>query len=249
MPMSQTTQNDAVDLLLHKKKVPVTFDKIANRYNLATSLSQGYRIDLKRSVNLMNLKGDEYVLDLCCGTGKSTIYCLEALPQGKVLAIDNSVEMLRVARATLGEKYSAEKCQFLQQDIMNLDLPKNSVDAIFMAYGIRNMPDYEACLKNLQRILKPGGIMAIHEFSLPKGIFYRFYWRLLGYGLIIPFSALITGNVTIFAYLIKSVLTFLSPQQLSELLVKTGFSDVTFHSQRSWRRFILFTFIAHKSSE
>jgi ubiquinone/menaquinone biosynthesis C-methylase UbiE len=90
--MSQTTQNDAVDLLLHKKKVPVTFDKIANRYNLATSLSQGYRIDLKRSVNLMNLKGDEYVLDLCCGTGKSTIYCLEALPQGKVLAIDNSVE-------------------------------------------------------------------------------------------------------------------------------------------------------------
>jgi len=113
---------------------------------------------------------------------------------------------------------------------VGLDLPDNSADAIFMAYGIRNMPDYQACLANLQRILKPGGVLAIHEFSLPEGFLYRLYWRLLGYGIILPFSSLVTGNITIFSYLIKSVLTFLSPKALSELLEKTGFDEISIHS-------------------
>jgi len=236
----------AISLLHNKREVPASFDNIARRYNLATSLSQGYDIDLKRSVALMNLKGNEYLLDLCCGTGKSTRFCVEAVPQGCVLAVDNSAEMLDVARKTIGNIYPAERCRFNQQDVMGLDLPDNSADAIFMAYGIRNMPDYQACLANLQRILKPGGVLAIHEFSLPEGFLYRLYWRLLGYGIILPFSSLVTGNITIFSYLIKSVLTFLSPKALSELLEKTGFDEISIHSQRSWRRFIVFTFIARK---
>jgi ubiquinone/menaquinone biosynthesis methyltransferase len=244
--MNHALTKNADGLLRHKKEVPATFDKIARRYDLATTLSQGYSIDLQRSVSLMALKGDEYLLDLCCGTGKSTIHCLEALPEGKVLAVDNSAEMLNVARSNIGQNYSTERCRFVKQDVMDLDFPDNSADAIFMAYGIRNMPDYEICLKNLYHSLKPGGTLAIHEFSLHSGFLYRFYWRILGYGLIIPFSALITGNVTIFNYLIKSVLHFLSPMALRELLAKSGFQDIAVYPQRSWRRFILFTFIAKK---
>lgn len=238
----------AISLLRNKREVPATFDNIARRYNLATSLSQGYDIDLGRSVALMNLTGKEFLLDLCCGTGKSTRFCVEAVPQGNVLAVDNSVEMLDVARETIGKAYPRERCRFIQQDVMGLDLPDNSADAIFMAYGIRNMPDYQACLTNLQRILKPGGVLAIHEFALPEGFLYRLYWRLLGYGLILPFSSLITGNITIFSYLIKSVLTFLSPKALHDLLENTGFDEVSVYPQRSWRRFIVFTFIARKPS-
>lgn len=236
----------AEGLLDHKREVPATFDNIARRYDFATSLSQGYSVDLQRSVTLMGLKGDEYLLDLCCGTGKSTLQCLRALPKGRVTAIDNSEEMLTVARKNLGKIYPAEKCNFLRQDVMELDFPDNSVDAIFMAYGIRNMPDYDACLKNLFRILKPGGILGIHEFSLPDGFMYRLYWRFLGYTMIIPFSSVVTGHVTIFSYLIKSVLHFLSPRALKELLFKSGFGKVETYPQRSWRRFILYTFIAQK---
>ena len=244
--MNQTLVKSATSLLSHKKEVPSTFDHIARRYDFATSLSQGYSIDLKRSAGLMNLKGNEYLLDLCCGTGKSTIHCLNAVPHGRVLAIDNSAEMLAVARANLSKKYGHERVRFLQQDVMELNLPDNSVDAIFMAYGIRNMQNYEKCLQNLYRILKPGGTIGIHEFSLPKGLLYRTYWRALGYTLIIPFSSLITGNFTIFNYLIKSVLHFLSPGELTELMGKTGFESVHAHPQRSWRRYILYTFIAKK---
>jgi ubiquinone/menaquinone biosynthesis methyltransferase len=247
--MSHSLSNSATNLLTHKKDVPASFDNIARRYDFATSLSQGYSVDLNRSVGLLQLHGDEYLLDLCCGTGKSTIHCLNALPNGRVLAVDNSAEMLAVACHNLGQKFSADRCQFVQQDVMELDLPDNSADAIFMAYGIRNMPDYKKCLVNLYRILKPGGILGIHEFSLPEGFFYEMYWRLLGYLLIIPFSALVTGNITIFNYLIKSVLRFLSPTELKDLLQLSGFNKVEIYHQKSWRRFILHTFIAQKPME
>ncbi len=245
-------QNEVVvyahQLLEDKEKVPHTFNKIARRYDLATFLSQGYSKDLKRSVALMDLQGNESMLDLCCGTGKSTKYCLKAVSDGEVLAVDNSSEMLRVASTNFAKEISDRRCRFIEQDVMHLDLPDNSIDAIFMAYGIRNMPNYQGCLKNLLRILKPGGIIAFHEFSLVEGNFYRLYWRILGYGLIIPFSTLITGNLTIFNYLIKSVLDFPSPTNFKKLLSKTGFKQVTSYPQKSWRKFILHTFIAKKPS-
>ena len=233
-------------LLEEKGNVPHTFNKIARRYDIATLMSQGYSKDLERSVKLMNLKGNEYLLDLCCGTGKSTKQCLQAVPDGKVLAIDYSSGMLEVAKSTFSSEIQEGHCQFLEQDVMNLDQKDNSVDAIFMAYGIRNMPDYEKCLKNLKRILKPGGIIAFHEFSLKEGLFYKIYWKLMGYGLIIPFSTLLTGNYTIFSYLIKSVSSFLSPSKFMNLLNHVGFVEISHQPQPSWRRFILHTFIAKK---
>lgn len=240
-------QNDIViktnQLLEDKEKVPDTFNKIARRYDMATLLSQGYSKDLKRSVSLLNLSGNESILDLCCGTGKSIKYCLQAVPEGKVLAIDNSSGMLSVASSNFAQEIKDGRCRFVERDVMDLDLPENSIDAIFMAYGIRNMPDYEKCLKNLLRILKPGGRIAFHEFSIKKGSLYRIYWKILGYGLIIPFSTLLTGNFTIFNYLIKSVLNFPSPDRFNKLLSETGFDQVTCHPQKSWRKFILHTII------
>ena len=63
----------ATILLTNKKIVPKEFNKIAARYDLATSMSHGYQSDLERSASFLLLKGDESVLDLCCGTGKSTL--------------------------------------------------------------------------------------------------------------------------------------------------------------------------------
>jgi demethylmenaquinone methyltransferase/2-methoxy-6-polyprenyl-1,4-benzoquinol methylase len=121
-------------LIKNKKEVPSEFNTIAKRYDLATFLSQGYQKDLQTSVDRMNLKGNEYLADLCCGTGKSTIACLNNLPSGKVIGIDNSEGMLEAAREKLIPKFGKDKVIFAQQDVMNLDLADNSLDAIFMAY-------------------------------------------------------------------------------------------------------------------
>lgn len=235
-------------LIQNKKEVPSEFNRIAKRYDLATFLSQGYQKDLQTSVDRMNLKGDEYLADLCCGTGKSTIACLNNLPNGKVIAIDNSEGMLEAAKEKLVPKFG-NIVTFAQQDVMNLDLADNSLDAIFMAYGIRNMPDFEKCVRNLYRVLKPRGKICFHEYAISKSFASKLYWKLLGYFLIIPFAGLTTGSTKIFRYLIKSVETFLSPNEFTDLLKKEGFENVKHTPLGSWRKQVLHTFIAQKPSQ
>jgi ubiquinone/menaquinone biosynthesis methyltransferase len=233
-------------LIQNKKEVPSEFNKIAKRYDVATFLSQGYQKDLQTSVDRMKLKGNEYVADLCCGTGKSTIACLNSLPNGKVIAIDNSKGMLETAREKLIPKFGKDQVTFVQQDVMNLDLADNSLDGIFMAYGIRNMPDFEKCVINLHRVLKPGGNICFHEYSISKSFTSKLYWKFLGNFLIIPFAGLMTGSTKIFRYLIKSVETFLSPDEFTDLLKKAGFENIKHTPLGSWRKPILHTFYAKK---
>jgi ubiquinone/menaquinone biosynthesis C-methylase UbiE len=115
-----------------------------------------------------------------------------------------------------------------------------------MAYGIRNMPDYDRCLLNLKRILKPGGVICFHEYSLRNSMFSKLYWKFLGYFLIIPLSTLISGSSGIYRYLIKSVLNFPSPEKFLEHLNANGFKEAKKLSMPSWRRPILHTFLAYK---
>jgi len=240
------TKVSAQSLFQNKNEVPFEFNRVAKKYDLATFLSQGYQSDLQRSVDRLQLSGDELVLDLCCGTGKSTISCLHNLTSGKVIGIDNSEEMLRIAEEKYSKQFERERLEFLQKDVMELDYADNNVDAILMAYGIRNMPDYKKCLQNLLRILKPGGKIAIHEYSLNNSLFSHLYWKFLGYGVVIPISTMLSGSSTIFKYLVKSVDNFLPPQEFENLLTETGFVNVEKHDMPSWRKPILRTFTAIK---
>jgi ubiquinone/menaquinone biosynthesis C-methylase UbiE len=129
---------------------------------------------------------------------------------------------------------------------MNLTLEGVRVDAVFMAYGIRNMPDFARCLKNLRHLLKPGGTICFHEYAINKSVFARWYWRCIGYGLILPFAGMLTGSTAIFRYLIESVERFLSPEEFVALLREEGFEDVTHTPLGGWRKPILHTFLAHK---
>lgn len=244
--MNETTLET---LIRNKKEVPSEFNRIAKRYDLATFLSQGYQKDLQTSVDRMNLNGNEYLADLCCGTGKSTVACLNNLPNGKVIGIDNSEGMLEAARKKLIAKFGKDKVTFIKQDVMNLDLADNSLDAIFMAYGIRNMPDFEKCVNNLYRVLKPGGKICFHEYSISKSLVSKLYWKFLGYFLIIPVAGLTTGSTKIFRYLIKSVETFLSPNEFTALLQKAGFENIKHSPFGSWRKPVLHTFIAQKPTQ
>jgi len=236
-------------LFKNKSDVPFEFNRVAKKYDVATFLSQGYQKDLQRSVDRLNLQGDELVLDLCCGTGKSTISCLNNLPNGKVIGIDNSEVMLNVAEEKYYHRYDRNKLEFFQKDVMELDYDDNSVDAIFMAYGIRNMPDYSKALRNLFRILKPGGKIAFHEYSLNQNFISHLYWKILGYFVVIPVSTIISGSSTIFKYLVKSVDEFLSPNDFTNLLCETGFTNVKEHNMPTWRKPILSTFTANKPGE
>jgi len=230
------------ELLENKNSVPIEFNKVAKKYDLATFLSQGYQKDLQLSADRMNLNGNEYIADLCCGTGKSTEACLNIIKNGKILGIDNSKEMLEVANT----KFKNKNVIFTQADVMKLSYPDETFDAIFMAYGIRNMPDYEKCLVNLKRMLKLNGVIAFHEYSLNRNFLSQLYWKILGYFVIIPISTLLSGSSRIYRYLVKSVLTFPEPDKFLNLLKSAGFKNSKKLPMPSWRRPILHTFIAYK---
>ncbi|MCX7744452.1 MAG: class I SAM-dependent methyltransferase [Flavobacteriales bacterium] len=246
MVNTTTTKHTSDFLIENKVNVPKEFNRIASRYDFATSMSQGYQQDLNTSARRMNLKGNEHVLDLCCGTGKSTLACLGVLPNGKITGVDNSEEMLAIAEKKFSKEIQSGKVEFMLKDAMKLDFPENSFDAIFMAYGLRNMPDYEACVQGLYRILKPGGTLCIHDYSLSDTWYSRPYWKILGYGFIIPISTILTGNSTIFSYLIKSVLNFLTPNQAKALLDKNGFKEISAKPLSGWRAPIQHTILAKK---
>jgi ubiquinone/menaquinone biosynthesis methyltransferase len=242
----ESSKLPADELLKSKNEVPLEFNRVALNYDFATSLSQGYQADLQRSVNRMDLTGNEFVADLCCGTGKSSIACLNNLPNGKVIGIDNSAGMLAAANKKFSDEVKTGKVKFELKDVMELNFSENTFDAIFMAYGIRNMPDYEKCLKNLLRMLKPGGVICFHEYSLSDNFFARLYWRIMGYLIIIPISGIISRSTKIFSYLVKSVPNFPSPNNFLDMLNNSGFEKVKRFPQPSWRRPILHSFIAYK---
>lgn len=231
-----------------KKTVPKEFNKIASKYDFATAMSHGYQEDLNKSGSLLQLKGDELVVDLCCGTGKSTVAFKDKITTGKIICVDNSEGMLQVASEKFADEIKSGKIEISLQDAMNLNFEPNSVDAIFMAYGLRNMPDYEKCIENLHRILKPNGQLVIHDYSLSNHSFSKPLWFILGYGFIVPFCTVVSGSSTIYTYLIKSVLNFLQPNEVKSLLEKKGFTKVEIVNHANWRRLFFHSFKAIKNA-
>ena len=235
----------SVTLFNNKSRVPFEFNKIAGRYDLATKLSQGYLKDLELSVERINLKGNEYAADFCCGTGKSTEALLNKITRGKIIGIDNSSEMLSCANQKFKNEIQSGIVEFFQKDIMQIDY-KNKFDVIFMAYGIRNMPDYKKVVQILYKSLKPGGKVCFHEYSLNDNFLVKLYWVFLGHAFIIPIAGFVSGSFPIFRYLIRSVRKFPSPLQFKKLLEENGFQDVEVFPLSSWRKPVLKTFIAVK---
>lgn len=242
---NSTTKN--IILIDQKQFVPKEFNRISSKYDFATGLSQGYQGDLNYSASLLCLKGDEIVLDVCCGTGKSTKAILPYITTGTIIGIDNSEGMLEVAEAKFSEEIKSGKTSFQLMDAMDLKFPDASFDAIFMAYGLRNMPDYEANLTGLLKLLKPGGRLVIHDYSLSDSSLSKPIWWVLGWVFIVPFCSLVSGSSKIYTYLVKSVFKFLSPKDIKPLMEKVGFEDVRIYRHKGWRKPILHSFLGRKT--
>jgi demethylmenaquinone methyltransferase/2-methoxy-6-polyprenyl-1,4-benzoquinol methylase len=170
---------------------------------------------------------DAAVLDICCGTGDLTMALLKHRPAGSrpVLAADFAHAMLRRGI----QKFGAERAKrslaiAVEADALRLPLRAESLDLIVTAFGFRNLANYEAGLREFHRVLKPGGILGILEFSEPGGLIgkaYAFYFHR-----ILPvIGRLICGKNGPYNYLPASVGAFPPPPKLLELMRSAGYSD------------------------
>ena len=209
-----------------KQFVQKKFSRITRFYDLLnTILSLG--IDhFWRWVTAKRLEdAGGIVLDLCAGTlPMSNALFKHSNFRGRILAIDFCLEML---------KYGKERCfhphlSLVCGDALQLPLKDKSIDAIVVAFGVRNFSDYLAGLKEMHRVLKPKGKAVILEFSRPTHpVFSAIYFAYLNY--ILPkIGGIISGDEMAYTYLSKSIQEFYTPKQWLEIMGQAGFENLRY---------------------
>jgi len=212
------------------KWVQQMFADIAPRYDLLNHLlsfnvDRGWRKALLKRLRPVLAKPGARVLDLCCGTG-DVLLDLQSESTNPVIGADFCHPML----VTAAQKSRARQFEtpLFEADALQLPVADNSLDAITIAFGFRNLANYRAGLSELHRVLKPGGILAILEFSHPPGFFmrnaYGFYSRV-----VLPaIGALISGSREAYSYLPESVAKFPRAEELRRMFEDAGFVKAEF---------------------
>jgi len=215
-----------------KEFVRQMFDDISPHYDFLNHfLSLG--IDIywrKKFIRNLNLQDGDYILDVACGTGDVGFEILKKY-QIQLTNMDISRKMLDIAEKKAQDK-KLENIQFIQGDAEELPLENESVDCLTIAYGVRNIAHYEKALEEFYRVLKPGGILGILEFSIPKnrifGGFFKFYFHH-----ILPWIASLLSRSDAYRYLPESVIFFPSRKDICRKIISSGFKrskyiDLTF---------------------
>ncbi len=210
------------DLAKKPEAVAAMFDSVAKSYDRTNDLlSFGQdRIWRKKVLKEVDPKPGQVVLDLAAGTGSSSIVFLK--PGVRVIASDFSNGMLEVGRQRHPE------LEFVFADAMKLPFENNSMDAVTISFGLRNVEKPKIALQEMLRVLKPGGKVVICEFSrvTVPGIrnLYEFYLKR-----ILPrLSSLLAKNSAAYDYLADSILAWPNQKELASWLTEAGFTDVNY---------------------
>jgi demethylmenaquinone methyltransferase/2-methoxy-6-polyprenyl-1,4-benzoquinol methylase len=172
---------------------------------------------------------DSAVLDMCCGTGDMTLALLRQRPaNGKsVIALDFSYQMLERARQKFSSpEFSAFGVVTVEADALHMPLPDNSIDLITTAFGFRNLANYEAGLREMGRVLRPGAQLGILDFNEPSGLFGKLYSVYFQH--ILPrIGRTLSGASAAYEYLPHSVRRFPKPDEMLAMMRSCGFVQAT----------------------
>jgi demethylmenaquinone methyltransferase/2-methoxy-6-polyprenyl-1,4-benzoquinol methylase len=206
------------------------FGRIADRYDLLNhllsfNLDKGWRRRLVRCVQPVLGQPGARVLDLCCGTGDVLMALQERRPE-PVWGSDFSHPMLIRAALKIGARRMASR--LFEADALALPLPGESLDLITVAFGLRNLANYEKGFAEMLRVLKPGGVVAILEFSQPTNPAFRGVYRFFSRFGLPCVGGLVSGSPSAYSYLRDSIRHFPGAPDLAEDLKRGGFSRVEF---------------------
>ncbi len=222
--LSSTFGESRVTIKQRQQLVRSVFKRVANRYDLMNDLmSMGiHRFWKWQFVRQVNSKPGMVYLDLAGGTGDIA----KALINNSrvMMIIDSSEEMLCVAKKRLGSK----PC-YISAASEAIPIEDNSVDILTISFGIRNATDINMSLKEVQRVLKPGGRFYCLEFSTPSFWLRPFYnaWSRF----VIPrLGALVAGHPDAYHYLVESIREFPAQQEMADIIAMSGLSEVSYRN-------------------
>ncbi len=199
------------------------FDRIARRYDfvnrvLSLGLDKGWR---RRTVRALQLGERPRVLDVATGTGDLAIDIARMTPGATVIGLDPSTEMLAIAAAKITRRGLGDRVSVVVGDAQALPYKSCEMDAATIAFGIRNVPDRLAGLRELARVVRPGGRIAVLELGEPKGGVMsraaRFHTRH-----VVPRLGALLSGAREYAYLQKSIAAFPPAEEFVRLMQRAG---------------------------
>ena len=200
--------------------VRTMFDRIAPVYDAMNRLmTAGMDVRWRRLAAAAVVQRGDRVLDAACGTGDLALADVAA-GAGEVVGVDFSGRMLERARR------KAPSIEWIEGDLLALPFGDASFDAATVGFGVRNVAELEQGLRELRRVLRPGGRLAVLEITTPRGLLRPFFT--LWFDRVVPLLGRLLPGGSAYSYLPASVRRFPRAEELAELLVVVGFANVRF---------------------
>ena len=216
----------------HAHRVREMFAAIATRYDLLNHLLSGnidkrWRRLVAQALRGKLIDGQATILDVACGTGDLSL-TLSQSGGARIVGIDFCRPMLDIAAKKSAK--SGLALPFIEGDALHLPFADRSFEAATIAFGLRNLTSVEAGIKELLRVLKPGGKVAVLEFSKPQAPVLRSLFKFYFTKLLPRFGGLISGSRSAYQYLPDSVSRFPDQEELATMMKRAGFAEVSYQN-------------------
>ena len=209
-----------------KEQVATMFNNISRRYDflnhfLSLGIDKQWR---KKAIGFIEPLKPKQILDVATGTGDFALQALTLHPD-KIIGVDISTGMLAIGRNKVEKLNLADKVELLEGDSENLPFVENKFDAVTVAFGVRNFENLEKGLSEIYRVMKPGAMVVVLEFSRPRVFpfqqLFNFYFKT-----VLPkIGQVISKDKAAYTYLPESVQAFPDGSDFVEILKKIGFKD------------------------
>jgi len=211
-----------------KQQVARMFDNISHRYDflnhfLSLGIDKGWR---KKAIDMLRPLNPQMMLDVATGTADFAIQAMTLKPK-KIVGIDISEGMLEVGRKKIKQKGLSESIELNLADSENLPFVENNFDAVTVAFGVRNFENLEKGLAEIRRVLKPGGMLVVLEFSKPKSFPFRQVYNFYFKAILPKLGQAISKDNAAYTYLPASVQSFPDGKAFELILNKVGFKETT----------------------
>lgn len=209
------------------------FDSIARKYDfMNTLLSFGLHYSWKRkAVDALSPKLEDRIIDVCGGTADLTILIARAIgPDGRVFLYDINRAMMEVSRMKIARSSLGGKIHSIQGDAEQIACQPDQFDGAIVGFGIRNLTHMEKGLEETHRVLKPGGRLICLEFSRPTSTCFRWLYDIYSFHIMPWIGKIFTGHREAYTYLPESIRKFPLQDELSSILRRIGFTEVSYQN-------------------
>ena len=232
--MEKTTHFGYKQVDVEKKQglVKEVFDSVAGKYDLMNDvMSMGtHRLWKNYTISSSNVKEGDHVLDIAGGTGDLAIKFIKKVgPSGKVILSDINESMLHEGRKNL-INHGIIDVEFVQANAESLPFEDNTFDCVSIAFGLRNVTDKDAALKQMYRVLKKGGTLLILEFSKVENQMLEKAYDFYSFNLIPKFGEYFANDEDSYQYLAESIRKHPDQETLKAMVLDAGFEFCEFHN-------------------